>query len=125
MQQLKHHSATLPRVGQSSDEILDSLRATSDGTISDYDLMLSANCRHDAGRCGYRGEMSSLVGHCAPTRAGNGSHNATGVQRYRYGLGAWRCAILDNLGIVIDLEETVYASYAQQLGQDRRTVDRS
>lgn len=103
-------------VGQSSDEILDSLRATSDGTISDYDLMLSANRAMMLGVADTAEEMSSLLDIARRRGQAMGLTTQQAFNDIVTGLGRGSALILDNLGIVIDLEET-YASYAQQLGK--------
>jgi hypothetical protein len=118
MQQLKHHSATLAAgVGQSSDEILDSLRATSDGTISDYDLMLSANRgAMMLGVADTAEEMSSLLDIARRRGQAMGLTTQQAFNDIVTGLGRGSALILDNLGIVIDLEEA-YESYAAQMGK--------
>jgi hypothetical protein len=103
-------------VGQSSDEILDSLRATSDGTISDYDLMLSANRAMMLGVADTAEEMSSLLDIARRRGQAMGLTTQQAFNDIVTGLGRGSALILDNLGIVIDLEEA-YESYAAQMGK--------
>lgn len=103
-------------VGQSSDEILDSLRATSDGTISDYDLMLSANRAMMLGVADTAEEMSSLLDIARRRGQAMGLTTQQAFNDIVTGLGRGSALILDNLGIVIDLEQA-YESYAAQMGK--------
>ena len=103
-------------VGQSSDEILDSLRATSDGTITDYDLMLSANRAMLLGVADTAEEMSSLLDIARRRGQAMGLTTQQAFNDIVTGLGRGSALILDNLGIVIDLEEA-YESYAAQMGK--------
>jgi hypothetical protein len=103
-------------VGQSSDEILDSLRATSDGTITDYDLMLSANRAMMLGVADTAEEMTGLLDIARRRGQAMGLSTSQAFNDIVTGLGRGSALILDNLGIVIDLEEA-YESYAAQMGK--------
>lgn len=103
-------------VGQSADAMLDALKVASNGAISDYDLMLSANRAMMLGVADTAEEMANLLEIAARRGQAMGLSTSQAFNDIVTGLGRGSALILDNLGIVIDLEET-YASYALQLGK--------
>jgi hypothetical protein len=102
--------------GQSSDEILDALKNASGGAISEYDLMLSANRAMMLGVADTAEEMSSLLDIARRRGQAMGLSTSQAFNDIVTGLGRGSALILDNLGIVIDLEET-YEQYAATLGK--------
>lgn len=102
--------------GQSSDEILDALKNASDGAISEYDLMLSANRAMMLGVADTADEMAGLLDIARRRGQAMGLSTTQAFNDIVTGLGRGSALILDNLGIVIDLEQT-YEQYAATLGK--------
>lgn len=102
--------------GQSSDEILDALKNASGGAISEYDLMLSANRAMMLGVADTAEEMAGLLDIARRRGQAMGLSTSQAFNDIVTGLGRGSALILDNLGIVIDLEEA-YESYAAQMGK--------
>lgn len=109
------------QAGASSEQMLDALDTAAAGTISDYDLMLSANKAMQLGVADSAQEMADLM-EMARTRGQ--SMGLTAQQAFGdivTGLGRGSALILDNLGIVVDLE-SAYSSYATQLGKTAESL---
>lgn len=103
-------------VGQSSDEMLDALKATSQGGIAEYDLMLSANKALMLGVADTTEEMTRLMEIAMQRGQALGLTDKQAFDDIVTGLGRGSALILDNLGIMIDLDQA-YASYGATLGK--------
>lgn len=102
--------------GESSDDLLDSLKQASGGAISEYDLMLAANRSMMLGVADSSEEMAALMQVAATRGRAMGLTTAQAFSDIVTGLGRMSPMILDNLGIVIDAEST-YAAYAASIGK--------
>lgn len=102
--------------GASSDKIIASLRAASRGTISDSELMLSANramllgLGSDAEQLGKLMEVAGFRGRAM------GLTTAQAFSDIVTGIGRMSPMILDNLGITIDAART-FGDYAASIGK--------
>lgn len=102
--------------GQSASGMLNQLKAASSGTISEYNLMLSANKAMMLGVAKNGEEMGRLL---EIARSRGQAMGATTEQAFNdivTGLGRGSALILDNLGIVVSLDEA-YQAYAGTLGK--------
>lgn len=102
--------------GQSSDEMLGALKNASGGAISEYDLMLSANRAMMLGVADTAQEMAGLLDIARRRGQAMGLSTTQAFNDIVTGLGRGSALILDNLGIVLDLEDT-YEQYAATLGK--------
>lgn len=103
-------------VGQSADVILDAMKNASDGAISEYDLMLSANRAMMLGVADTADEMTNLLDIALARGQAMGLSTSQAFNDIVTGLGRGSALILDNLGIVIDLD-MAYSEYAASLGK--------
>lgn len=103
-------------VGQSSQEMLDALKATSQGGIAEYDLMLAANRAMMLGVADTADEMTRLMEIAMKRGQALGLTDTQAFSDIITGLGRGSALILDNLGIMIDLDQA-YAEYAVTLGK--------
>lgn len=102
--------------GQSSQAMIDALRNASAGMISDADLMLSANKAMMLGVADTAEEMASLLEVARSRGQAMGLSTAQAFNDIVTGLGRESALILDNLGIVVDLEGAMQ-TYAASLGK--------
>lgn len=102
--------------GQSSSEMMGSLKEASRGAISDYDLMLTANRAMLLGVSDNSEKMGSLMD---VARARSQAMGITTTQAFNdivTGIGRMSPLILDNLGIVID-QADANDIYAESIGK--------
>lgn len=102
--------------GESSDEMLATLKSASSGTISEYDLMLSANRAMTLGVADNAREMAELLQVARQRGQAMGLSTQQAFNDIVTGLGRGSALILDNLGIVVDLDEA-YGEYAISIGK--------
>jgi len=102
--------------GQSSDELLKSLKSASKGAISEYDLMLSANKAMVLGVATNSEQFSSLMEVARDRARAMGLTTTQAFNDIVTGIGRGSRMILDNLGIIVSLE-TANEDYAQSLGK--------
>lgn len=96
--------------------VLDALRSASRGMISDYDLMLSANKAALLGVADTAQEMSALLQIATVRGRAMGISATQAFNDIVTGLGRMSPLILDNLGITVNLEDTM-KRYAETLGK--------
>lgn len=103
-------------IGLNSNEVLANLQKLSSGTISNKDLILSANRAIVLGVAKDMGEFSTLM-QVARIRASDmGISTQQAFDNIVTGIGRSSPLILDNLGIVIKQQEA-YDQYAKSLGK--------
>lgn len=102
--------------GQSATGMLGQLKAASNGTIAEYDLMLAANRAMMLGVADSSEEMTALMSVAISRGRAMGLSTTQAFSDLVTGLGRASPLILDNLGIVVDAEE-VNRKYAEQLGK--------
>ena len=102
--------------GQSMDDILEATRKASLGTVSDYDLMASANKALMLGVGQSADDMAKLMEVAAVRGRAMGLSTTQAFNDIVTGIGRKSKLILDNLGIVLDLND-VYGDYAETLGK--------
>lgn len=120
MQMEESFSTLMGKVGQTTG-LLDELRAASKGTIDDYNLMASTATL----LAGTQGELSSSLAEATPelmeiAKAAQKLNPTLGDTTFLYdslarGIKRGSPLILDNLGIVLNLEEA-YQKYADSIG---------
>jgi hypothetical protein len=96
--------------------VLDALRSASRGMINDYDLMLSANKAALLGVADTAKEMSALLEIASVRGRAMGISATQALSDIVTGLGRMSPLILDNLGITINLEDTM-TKYADSIGK--------
>ena len=109
-------------VGQSSDAMLASMRRSSDGLVSDADLILSANKAMLLGVADTSEEMTALINVARSRGAAMGLDLTQAFNDIVTGLGRESALILDNLGITIKVEQ-VMQDYAASLGKTATQLD--
>ena len=125
--EFSEEGAQLERLRASSDALADhyganmtdmvtSLRAASQGTIADTDLMLSANKAMMLGVTTNSEQMANLLQIAALRGRAMGEDVTKAFNDIVVGIGRMSPRILDNLGIVID-SDTAYAKYAESIGK--------
>lgn len=101
-------------VGESSEEMLKSLKASSKGAVSEYDLMLSANRAMKLWVTQNMEDMNDLMKIARLYGQQMGQDVTQSFNDIVTGLWRWSPMILDNLWIIIDSEKA-YEEYAQTL----------
>lgn len=99
--------------------ILQKLQKVSDGTVSKLDLMSASIKAISLGAVKNGEELTNLIDLGAKLGRISGQGAAKGVEDLTIGLARQSKLILDNLGIIIDLD-TAYEDYAKSIG---KTVD--
>lgn len=102
--------------GQSGKAMLDAMTEAAHGTISNTDLMLSANRAMMLGVADSADEMARLMEVARDRGKAMGESTAQAFSDLVTGLGRGSALILDNLGIVVDAA-TANEAYAQSLGR--------
>jgi len=102
--------------GQSGDEMLAALQKASKGTISNKDLMLNANRAILLGVADTGEEMAKLLEVATARGRALGLSTQQAFGDIVTGLGRESKLILDNLGIMVDVEK-VQGEYAKSLGK--------
>lgn len=103
-------------MGISGDEVLDTLRKTSAGTVANSDLIQSANRAMVLGVANSVDEFSTLMQIARIRAADMGTDTTQAFNDIVTGIGRSSPLILDNLGIVIKQNEA-YEKYAASLGK--------
>lgn len=101
--------------GQSSDQMLQAMRAASNGMIADSDLILSANKAMLLGVADSGEELAALLRVAQARGQAMGLSVTQAFSDIVTGLGRESALILDNLGITVDLT-SVMDNYAKSLG---------
>ena len=101
-------------VGESSEEMLKSLKESSKGAVSEYDLMLSANRAMKLWVTDNMQDMNDLMKIARLYGQQMGQDVTQSFNDIVTGLWRWSPMILDNLWIIIDSEKA-YEEYAQTL----------
>jgi hypothetical protein len=104
------------RLGGDATAALEKLRAASQGTISDMDLMQAATRAQMLGVADDAETLSGLLEVAARRGRDMGMSTADAFSDIVTGIGRLSPMILDNLGIVMDAKGT-YEAYAQALGK--------
>ena len=104
--------------------MLATLRNASQGTISDYDLMLSANRAMMLGVAQNSDEMTKLLEVAMRRGQAMGLSTQQAFNDIVTGIGRASPMILDNLGIVINATET-YEAYARSIGVAADTLTKA
>lgn len=108
-------------VGESSSEILNALQKTSAGTISNRDLMLSANKAIALGVASSTQEFTDLMNIARLKAREFGLTTTQAFNDIVTGVGRGSVMILDNLGIIIKAEEAQNI-YAKSLGKTAKEL---
>jgi len=109
-------------VGGNLDDMVDDMRDASRGMIADTDLILSANRAMMLGVADTTEEMVALMNVAAERGQAMGLTMTQAFNDIVTGLGRGSALILDNLGIVLDLEQE-YRNYAAELGTTASALD--
>lgn len=99
-----------------STEMLEKLRAASNGTISDMELMATANRAIMLGVTNDAEEMAKLLQIAAVRGRAMGVSTTKAFEDISTGIGRGSAMILDNLGIVVDSKKN-YEDYARIIGK--------
>lgn len=102
--------------GQSSQAMIEAMRAASQGTINDTDLMLAANKAMLLGVADSSEEMAGLLEVAAARGKAMGLSTAQAFSDIVTGIGRMSPLILDNLGITVDAAKA-NADYAESIGK--------
>lgn len=98
-----------------ADSLLDSLKAASRGTVSDTELMASANKAMALGVGQNVGQIGDLLAIARQKGKDFGESTQQAFEDITIGLGRLSPRILDNLGIILD-EKQIYDDYAKSIG---------
>ena len=104
------------QAGASSEQMFAGLKEASRGTISDMDLMLSANRAMLLGVADSTEEMVALMDVARAASQAMGTTTAEAFSDLVTGLGRGSAQILDNLGIIVDAD-TANQAYADSIGK--------
>ena len=104
------------KAGQSGAAMLDAMRDASAGTISDMNLMLSANKAMMLGVADSADELGQLLEVARVRGKAMGLSSQQAFNDIVTGIGRMSPLILDNLGITVDLDRA-YKNYAETLGK--------
>ena len=117
IERLQESSQMMARsVGLDMDDIVESVREASMGTVSDLDIMTSATKAMMLGVGGSAEELGQLMEVAAIRGRAMGLSTTQAFSDIVTGIGRQSKMILDNLGIVLNLEQ-VYTDYALSLGK--------
>lgn len=103
-------------VGMDMDDIVESVKAASLGMVSESDIMASASRAMMLGVGSNAEELAALMETAAIRGQAMGVSTEQAFNDIVTGIGRQSRMILDNLGIVLDLEQ-VYADYALSVGK--------
>ena len=113
---LEESSASMARsIGLDMDEVLEAVRSTSKGMVSDQDIMASSTRAMMLGVGSSASEMAQLMEVAAVRGRAMGLSATQAFNDIVTGIGRGSRMILDNLGIILDLDQ-VYGDYAATLG---------
>ncbi len=110
--------------GESLDRIITKVRAASLGTVSDMDIIASANKAMMLGVGGNAEQLANLMEIAAFRGRAMGLSTSQAFDDMTRGIGRMSPMILDNLGIVVDAEST-YVKYAQSIGKTSNELTRN
>jgi hypothetical protein len=110
------------KAGQSGDAILAAMQQAARGTVSNADLMASANRAMLLGVADSAGEMAQLMDVASARGKAMGESTSQAFSDLVTGIGRMSPMILDNLGITIDAQKA-YDDYARQLGVTSQSLD--
>ena len=108
--------------GTTGDALLNAMRDAARGTISDSELILSANRAMLLGVSKDAESMATLIEIAAARARAMGLSTAQAFNDIVTGIGRASPLILDNLGITVDAT-AAYERYAQQLGVNANALD--
>ncbi len=122
MQRLEKSSADLAdHYGTNMGRMLDSLREYSQGTISNRDLILSADRAMMLGVSTNAEQMGQLLQVAALRGRAMGVDTTKAFSDIVTGIGRMSPLILDNLGIIVNAKQT-YKDYAEAIGKTAREL---
>lgn len=110
--------------GSSLDQILASVKETSNGTVSEMDIIASSNKAMMLGVSGSAEQMGQLMEIAALRGRAMGISTTQAFDDMVRGIGRMSPMILDNLGIVVDADGT-YGAYAESIGKSASELSRS
>ena len=110
--------------GESLDNILAKVGAASMGTVSNLDIIASANKAMMLGVGGDAEQLANLMEIAAFRGRAMGLETSQAFDDMARGIGRMSPMILDNLGIVVDAE-SIYAAYAESVGKTSGELSRS
>ena len=117
IERLQESSQMMARsVGLDMDDIVEAVREASMGTVSDLDIMTSATKAMMLGVGGSAEELGQLMEVAAIRGRAMGLSTTQAFNDIVTGIGRQSKMILDNLGIVLNLEQ-VYGDYARSIGK--------
>ncbi len=106
------------QLGSDLDEIIAKVTAASRGTVSEMDIISSANKAMMLGLSADADQLASLMEVAAFRGRAMGMSTTQAFDDIVRGLGRASPMILDNLGIIIDANST-YADYAESIGKSK------
>lgn len=109
------------QAGTSGDAILQALRRASDGTVAETQLMLTANRAMMLGVADTAEEMARLMEVARFRGRAMGLDTTQAFNDIVTGIGRTSPLILDNLGLVLNLEQE-YSQFAQSLGKTAKEL---
>jgi len=110
--------------GESMDNIVAKVREASMGTVSNMDIIRSANKAMMLGVGGDAEQLAKLMEIAAFRGRAMGITTAQAFDDMARGIGRMSPMILDNLGIVVDAE-TTYGAYAESIGKSSSELTRA
>ncbi len=110
--------------GESMDEIVSKVRDASLGTVSDMDIIASANKAMMLGVSGSAEQLANLMEIAAFRGRAMGISTTEAFERIANGIGKLSIQRLDDLGIILD-SKNVYDSYAKSIGKSADELTRS
>jgi len=112
------------KVGSSSEEMLGAMKKAAQGTISEYDLILTANRAIQFQVADTAEEMAQLIELATALGRSQGVSDSFAVESLVTGIARESPRWLDNIGLLIDLDEAT-AAYAQTLGKSAEELTTS
>jgi len=109
-------SALAKSMGMNMDEVVGAIRGASLGMVSDYDIMQSASRAMMLGVGTDAGQLAQLMEVAAVRGRAMGLSTTQAFNDIVTGIGRTSPMILDNLGIIVDADNT-YKSYAASIGK--------
>ena len=110
--------------GQSMDTIISKVREASLGTVSDMDIIASANKAMMLGVGGNAEQLANLMEIAALRGRAMGISTSQAFDDMARGIGRMSPMILDNLGIILDAKKT-YGDYAESIGKSSNELTRA
>ncbi len=110
--------------GESLDTIISKVREASLGTVSDMDIITSANKAMMLGVGGNAEQLANLMEIAAFKGRAMGISTSQAFDDMARGVGRMSPMILDNLGIIVDAK-TTYGNYAESIGKSASELTRA